>query len=145
MDLESLNKEWADIKSKENSIKEEKCKLDHQLYELRQKSKELYDKGYFAGFTLYVGLWVKPEDVRKNKLLEISREEFEDLRHLFRMSDEDLENSHLNPISIEFIRELKNAKNDNRMQRILFKEIEEAGNFFFPYIDTPNGRVYIKR
>lgn len=62
------------------------------------------------------------------------------------MSDEELSNSHANQILIEFIQEVKKAKaeDNERLQRIQLEELKQAGEYLFPYVDTPHGRVYVK-
>lgn len=134
IDLEELNREWKELDSKEAELNEELSKLNNKIYEIREKKNELWHKAACCtDYVFYVGEWVKPEDVRENKLLTLTREQLGDFPKFIRMPEEELLKLETNEILVNFVLEVKMAGKDNnhRMQRILMDELKQAREFLF--------------
>ena len=134
IDLDELNKEWKELDYKEAEMKEELSKLNEKIYEIREKKNDLWHKvTCCTDYVFYVDEWVKPEDVRENKLLTLTREQMGQFPKFIIMPEEELLKLETNEILVNFVLEIKRAgkENDNRMQRILMDELKQAGEFFF--------------
>jgi len=134
IDLNELNKEWKELDSKENELNEELSKLNEKIYEIREKKNDLWHKvTCCTDYVFYVDEWVKPEDVRENKLLTLTREQMRQFPKFIRMPEEELLKLETNEILVNFVLEVKRAGKDNnhRMKRILMDELKQAHDFFF--------------
>lgn len=134
LNLIELNREWKELDSKEAELNEELSKLNKKIYEIRDKRNDLRHKATCCtDYVLYIGEWVKPEDVRENKLLTLTREQMCDFPKFIIMSEEELRKLETNEILVNFVLEVKRAgkENDHRMQRILMDELKQAQEFFF--------------